>query len=168
MNTENTHIKSHTIRKVRKGDNKTIADIIRSIFEEHDAPRVGTVYSDPTTDNLFELFSLPNSILWVAEIDSTVVGCCGIYPTQGLPEGYAELVKFYLSSDARGRGIGKELMERSISSAKEMGYRSLYIESLPQYSRAIAIYEKQGFKMIDKQLGESGHSTCNIWMVKHL
>ena len=156
------------IRRIKQEDNRALAEIIRSVFEEHDAPRVGTVYSDPTTDNLFELFSLPKAVLWVAERDGVVIGCCGIYPTEGLPEGCAELVKFYLSNCARGKGIGKELMERSINSAKEMGYRSLYIESLPQYSRAIAIYEKQGFKMLDRQLGKSGHSTCNVWMIKYL
>jgi len=164
----NLSVRDLSIREIIQEDNRALAKIIRSVFEEHDAPREGTVYSDPTTDNLFELFSRPKSVLWVAEIDGAVVGCCGVYPTEGLPQGCAELVKFYLNSNARGKGIGKDLMERSINSAKEMGYRSLYIESLPQYSRAIAIYEKQGFRMIDRQLGKSGHSTCNVWMIKPL
>ena len=157
-----------TIRRIIQEDNRALAEIVRSVFEEHDAPREGTVYSDPTTDNLFELFSLPKSVLWVAVVEGVVEGCCGIYPTEGLPEGCAELVKFYLSSETRGKGIGRKLMEHSIASAMEMEYRSLYIESLPQYSRAIAIYENQGFKMLDRQLGKSGHSTCNIWMIKYL
>lgn len=33
-----------------------------------------------------------------------------IYPTNGLPDGYAELVKLYLSPAARGKGIGNTLM----------------------------------------------------------
>ena len=159
---------NYIIRKVTEKDNAPLAKIIKSVFEEHDAPKIGTVYSDPTTNNLFELFRTPRSILWVAEMNGVVAGCCGIYPTPGLLKDCAELVKFYLSSSARGVGIGRELMEKSIASAIEMGYRSLYIESLPQYSRAISIYEKQGFKLLGAPLGESGHSTCNVWMLKEL
>lgn len=156
------------IRKVKKSDNTYLAKIIREVFEEHNAPREGTVYSDPTTDNLYELFKENRSILWVAEYNNEIAGCCGIYPTPGLPSNCAELVKFYLTEKARGKGIGRNLMERSVQSAKEFGYTDIYIESLPEFSNAIRIYEKQGFTKIDKPLGESGHSACNIWMIKKL
>jgi putative acetyltransferase len=156
------------IREVKKDDNLVLAQVIREVFEEHDAPRKGTVYSDPTTDNLFELFQAPESMLWVAETYGKVLGCCGIYPTEGLPEDYVELVKFYLTPEARGIGIGKELMERCISSAIEFGYKKLYLESLSQFSKAVSIYEKQGFRKLGHTLGNSKHSTCNIWMIKEL
>ncbi len=157
-----------TIRKIKPEDNVILATIIRTVFEELDAPRLGTVYSDPTTDNLFELFQRAKACLWVAEIDGEIVGCCGIYPTVGLPADCTELVKFYLSAKARGRGIGRELMNRSIVSAKEFGYSSIYLESLPAFGDAIAIYEKQGFKTLTAPMGESGHSGCDVWMVKEL
>jgi putative acetyltransferase len=142
--------------------------VIREVFEEHDAPRNGTVYSDPTTNNLFELFQTPDSVLWVAETYGTILGCCGIYPTEGLPEDCTELVKFYLSQKARGKGIGKELMEHCVRSAIEFGYKKLYLESLFQFSKAVRIYEKQGFLKLSQPLGNSGHSTCEIWMIKEL
>ena len=157
-----------TIRKIEAKDNIPLAKMIREVFDEHNAPRTGTVYSDPTTDNLYELFKAPKSILWVAEVDNEVLGCCGVYPTQGLDDGYAELVKYYLSGKARGLGIGRELMQRSIESAKEFGYQHLYLESFPQFAKAVGIYEKQGFVRIDHPLGSSGHTSCNIWMVKDL
>ena len=59
-------------------------------------------------------------------------------------------------------------MEKSIESAKEMGYSAIYLESLPDFSMAISIYEKQGFKHLDQPMGESGHTSCNIWMVKEI
>ncbi|MGC4022195.1 MAG: GNAT family N-acetyltransferase [Cyclobacteriaceae bacterium] len=156
------------IRKIEAGDNLALANMIKSVFEEHDAPRQGTVYSDPTTNNLFELFQKPKSIHWVADLDGEILGCCGIYPTEGLPNGCAELVKFYLPKKARGKGIGKELMEMSIKSAKEFGYKQLYIESLPQFAKAVGIYEKLGFAKLNNPLGNSGHGSCNIWMLKDL
>ena len=113
------------IRKVQKSDNKQLADLIRAAFIEYDAPRQGTVFSDPTTDNLYELFKNEKSVLWVAENGGEILGCCGIYPTDGLPKGCAELVKFYLLAKARGKGLGTVLMEQSIESANGLGYSEI-------------------------------------------
>lgn len=156
------------IRKVMQADNAALAGIIRQVFEEHDAPRTGTVYSDPTTDHLFELFRAPGSVLWVAEADAELLGLCGVYPTPGLDADCAELVKFYLAAKARGKGIGKSLMEQCFQSAGELGYKRLYIESLPQFEKAVRIYEQLGFERLAAPLGESGHSSCDIWMIKKL
>jgi putative acetyltransferase len=156
------------IREIEEADNLLLAQIIRKSFEEFGAPTQGTVYSDPTTDDLFRLFRTNNSVLWVALADDKIVGCCGIYPTRGLPENCAEVVKFYLSAESRKKGIGKALLAKNIESARLFGSTKLYLESLPQFSDAIKLYEKQGFHKLDEPLGESGHSTCNIWMKKDL
>ncbi len=155
-------------RKAEQHDNPYLAKMIRGVIEEFDAPRTGTVYSDASTDTLYELFQEPNSILWVAEYNGNAIGCCGIFPTEGLDNGYCELVKFYISDKTRGKGIGKELMLRSIDSARDMNYTHVYLESLPHFSKAIAMYKESDFKILDKQLGNSGHSSCNVWMIKKL
>ncbi len=142
--------------------------MIRGVFDEHNAPRHGTVYSDPATDNLFELFQTAGSVLWIAEIDNEIVGCCGVYPTEGLDRDCTELVKFYLQDKVHGRGTGRKLMEQCIHFAKELGYSRLYLESLPQFSRAVTMYLKLGFTNLSLPLGNSGHTTCNIWMIKEM
>lgn len=156
------------IRKIQVKDNAELAKIIRSCFDDFNAPKVGTVYEDTTTDDLFALFNDKRSALFVAEVDGKLSGCCGIFPTDGLPDDCAELVKFYLSGEFRSLGIGQKLMERSVKFAKESGYKSIYIESLPEFSTAVSIYEKQGFKYLDKALGNSGHTGCNLWMLKDI
>ncbi len=156
------------IREVREEDNLQLATIIRGVFEEHDAPKNGTVYSDPTTSQLNELFRKERSVLWVAESEEQILGCCGIYPTEGLPEDTVELVKFYLLYNSRGKGIGKSLMDQAVQSAVDFGFKHIYLESLPHFSKAISIYEKQGFITINQPLGNSGHTSCNIWMTKKL
>ncbi len=156
------------IREVKKEDNVLLARMIRQVFKEHDAPEIGTVFSDPTTDDLYGLFRLNRSVLWVAELDGIPLGCCGIYPTEGLENNCVELVKYYLAESERGRGTGRRLMELCIASARELGYRKLYIESMPQFSKAVRIYEKLGFRKLSSPLGNSGHTTCNIWMLLDL
>lgn len=159
---------SITIRPIEEKDNFTLAELIRTVFREFKIDQPGTVYTDPTTDNLYGLFRAPLSEYLVAEEDGTLQGGCGIYPTSGLPKGCAELVKFYLASSARGKGIGKELMQQSIVSARRMGYRQLYLESLPELGKAVGMYEKAGFRSLEKPLGDSGHYACTIWMIKDI
>jgi putative acetyltransferase len=60
------------------------------------------------------------------------------------------------------------LLEKCFESAKGFGYKQLYLESMPELSKAISLYEKADFKFIPAQLGNSGHFGCNIWMLKDL
>ena len=157
-----------SFRHLAREDNKAIADLIRSVFREFGIARPGTVYFDPTTDDLFTLFSTMGSEYWIAEDEGKIIGGCGVFPTPGLPDGCAELQKLYLLGSYRGKGIGKALMEKTFESARRLGYKQLYLESLPELGRAISLYEKAGFKNIPGPLGNSGHFGCNIWMVKEL
>jgi putative acetyltransferase len=155
-------------RIIDEKDNREIADLIRSVFREFKIDRPGTVYFDPTTDDLYSLFNSPGSIYWIAEKEGRIIGGCGVYPTPGLPSGYAELVKLYLAPSERGKGTGRQLLEKSINSAKKLGYSYLYLESLPELNKAISIYERAGFKFIPGPMGNSGHFGCDIWMIKEL
>lgn len=156
------------IRPIEPGDNVELAKVIRAALTEFGANKPGTVYFDPTTDALYELFRTPGSYYFVATIDHKVVGGCGIFPTDNLPEGTCELVKLYMAKEARGTGLGKQLMEKSMSWAKSHGYTQVYLESMPELTKAISIYEKVGFKSLDGPLGNSGHCGCDIWMLKEL
>jgi putative acetyltransferase len=155
-------------RNIGEKDNAELAGLIRTVFREFRIDRPGTVYFDPTTDNLYALFRTPGSVYWIAEDKEKMIGGCGIYPTKGLPEGCAELVKFYLLAPWRGRGIGHTLMEKCFESARQSGYKQLYLESLPELSKAVSMYIKSGFRYIPHSLGNSGHFGCNIWMLKDL
>lgn len=156
------------IRPIEPGDNVELAKVIRGALTEFGANKPGTVYFDPTTDALYELFRTPGSYYYVATIDQQVVGGCGIFPTDNLPEGTCELVKLYLAKEARGTGLGKQLMEESMRWAKANGYSQVYLESMPELAKAVSIYEKVGFKSLDGPLGNSGHCGCDIWMLKAL
>ena len=159
---------SVSYRTIEAGDNREIAELIRVIFREFGVDRPGTVYDDPTTDLLYELFGHPLSVYWIAFVDGVMAGGCGVFPTPGLPEGCGELVKFYLAAPYRGQGTGRRLMELCFESARALGYRQLYLESFPELSKAVGMYEKAGFHYLPRPLGNSGHFACNLWMLKIL
>ena len=156
------------IRPIEPKDNIDLAKVIRGALEEFGANKPGTVYFDPTTDALFELFNTPGSYYYIATINNKVVGGAGIFPTENLPKGTCELVKLYLHKNARGTGLGKQLLNTAMQWAKENGYTQVYLESMPELSKAVTIYENVGFQRINQPLGNSGHCGCDIWMVKTL
>ena len=155
------------IRTIQPRDNAAIARIIRTTLEEFGANHKGTVYYEDSTDHLYELFQYPLSVYWVAEMNDEIVGGAGVYPTKGIPDDTTELVKMYLSPKARGIGLGKTLIEKCIAYAKENGYKNLYLESMPELKRAISVYEKFGFKYLEKQF-DTEHVGCRVWMLKEL
>ena len=156
------------IRHIEEKDQQQLAHVIRSVFEEYGAPLVNTVYDDPRTEHIFDAMAGKNAGYWIVADDGVVLGGCGYYPTEGLPDGYAELVKFYLSPLVRGQGNGSVLFSQAIEEARRAGYSHLYIESFPQFSDAVAMYERHGFRHIPQRLGDSGHTATTIFMVKEL
>ena len=157
-----------SIRKIMQGDDKALAKIIRDALLEFNANKPGTVYFDTTTDNLFEVFKIDGSAYFVALQQNKILGGAGIYPTNNLPPGTCELVKLYLSPEARGKGIGKLLLEKCIAAARELGYSKMYLETMPELTVAIPLYEKSGFTYLQESQGCSGHTGCDIWMIKDL
>lgn len=155
-------------RSIKSEDNAALAALIRGVLEEFGAARPGTVYTDPTTDALYSLFQQPLAMYCVAESEGKLLGGCGLFPTEGLPEGCTELVKLYLLPEARGKGIGKTLMERCIAQAREWGYVQLYLETLNELDIAVSLYERMGFAYLKGPLGNTGHFACEIRMLKQL
>lgn len=156
------------IRELCESDNASIASIIREVLTEFGANKPGTVYFDPTTDDLYHLFSESDSAYFIAEVDGSVVGGCGVFPTPGLPAGCCELVKLYLLPAMRGRGLGLMLMEKCFQKAVDLGYVQMYLETMPELRNAIGLYEKAGFTYLPGPLGKSGHFGCDLWMSKNL
>ena len=159
---------STIIRPIAQPDNPVLASIIRSVLTEFGANKPGTVYYDPTTDDLYSLFGRPLAGYWVLEADGVVQGGSGIYPTAGLPDGCCEVVKLYLLPQARGCGYGRQLIEYCFARAAELGYKQVYLETMPELKMAVGLYEQCGFKYLDGPMGNSGHFGCDLWMVKDL
>lgn len=156
------------IRFIRPEDNPVIARIIRDTLTEFGANHPGTVYYDPTTDALFELFRQEKSVYNIAEVDGRIVGGGGIFPTEGLPADTCELVKMYLLPEARGIGLGTQLINRCLEQARTNGFNHVYLETMNELKAALKVYERLGFTYLSGPMGNSGHFGCPLWMLKKL
>jgi len=156
------------IRTIQPSDNPFLSKIIKSALKEFGANHPGTVYYDASTDTLSDVFKQEGSVYFVALINEEIVGGGGIYPTDGLPADTCELVKMYLAPQARGTGLGRTLIEKCISYAREYGYKNIYLETMPELKQALNVYAKFGFEYLKGPMGNSGHTGCSLWMLRGL
>jgi putative acetyltransferase len=77
-----------------------------------------------------------------------IVGCVGLCP---LNPCRAELCKMYLEKSARGRGLGKRLLEDVLAAARRSGFREVWLETNSVLTEAIGLYGKYGFKPVDSK-----------------
>ena len=156
------------IREIQSSDNPKIAKVIRQVFIDNELPKTGTAFADKHLDSLFEVYNAPRSIYFVVENDDEIIGGCGVAQLDNSTENICELQKMYFLPQARGIGMGAKMMELCLQKATEFGFESIYLETLPQMEDAQKLYKKVGFEYIDEPKGNTGHSTCPIWMLKKL
>lgn len=156
------------IRKIEKRDNQGVAQLIRAVFDELNIPKVGTAYADPYLDLMFEEYSKPKSVYYVVEKEGRVVGVAGVAPLENEAETICELQKMYFAPETRGLGIGSQMMSTCLQAAKDFGFESCYLETMPFMLDAQKLYKKVGFEYIDGPMGSTGHISCPVWMLKKL
>ena len=161
-------MKSIIIREIVKEDNAAIAQIVRTVLIELNVPKVGTAYADPHLDFLFETYSVPKAIYYVIENDGKIIGGAGVMQLENEERNICELQKMYLLQEARGLGLGTKLMEKCLQSAKDFGFENCYLETMPYMEDAQVLYKKSGFEYITAPLGNTGHTSCPVWMLKEL
>jgi putative acetyltransferase len=161
-------MESFIIREIQKKDNLAIAAIVRDVLMEMGAPKVGTAYADPYLDTLFEVYAIPNAIYFVIEKNGKIIGGAGVMQLDNSDENICELQKMYLLPEGRGLRLGKLLIDNCIEKATEFGFEGCYIETMTYMEDAQKLYKKAGFYNLDKQLGNTGHSSCQVWMLKKL
>lgn len=156
------------IRKIEKKDNQGVAQLIRSVFDELNIPKVGTAYADPYLDLMYEEYSKPKSAYFVVESQGRVVGVAGVAPLENEAASICELQKMYFAPETRGLGIGSQMMAICLQTAKELGFENCYLETMPYMLDAQKLYKKAGFVYIDGPMGATGHTSCPVWMLKKL
>lgn len=156
------------IREIEPKDNTELGQVIREVILEMGAPKTGTAYEDKATDQMFENFDKPTSFYYVVEYQNKVVGGGGIAQLDNFEGTTCELQKMYFLPIARGKGLGSKLITTCLEKAKTLGFDNCYLETMPYMEAARKLYKKNGFVNLDKPMGNTGHYSCNVWMIKEL
>ncbi|MBT0608589.1 GNAT family N-acetyltransferase [Aequorivita echinoideorum] len=156
------------IRLIEEKDNAQIAKVIRTVLEDFNVPKVGTAYADKSLDTMFETYQKPNSVYFVVEENGRIIGGAGVAKLDNYEGNVCELQKMYFLPEARGKGIGAQMMEFCIGKAREFNFEKIYLETMEYMTHAQKLYKQAGFEYIDCALGDTGHYSCPVHMIRDL
>ena len=154
------------IREIEAKDNKAVASIIREVLIEFNVPKVGTAYEDKALDLMYETYrAIEKGVYYVIEEDGMIIGCAGVCQLDNYSGPVCELQKMYFLKQARGRGLGSQLMNKCLETARDLGFKQCYLETMPQMEAAQSLYKKSGFHYIEGPMGNTGHHSCPVYML---
>jgi putative acetyltransferase len=156
MNTEN-----FTIRPICADDDIAVANIIRSVMPEFGADGPGFAIHDAEVNTMHAAYAGHGAAYFVVEHDGFVLGGGGVAQLHGDISGICELRKMYFMPALRGSGAGSVLMQTCLDSARQLGYRQCYLETLTGMDAAQKLYLRSGFRRIEHSLGSTGHHSCD-------
>jgi ribosomal protein S18 acetylase RimI-like enzyme len=82
--------------------------------------------------------------VYLAEAAGIPLGCAALREAPGADA--AELKRFYVAPEARGRGLGQALLDTAIAEARSRGFTRLILDTLEdRMAGAIALYRRAGF-----------------------
>jgi putative acetyltransferase len=86
--------------------------------------------------------------IFMVHANGEAAGCVALIP---IVDGVYELSKMAVSTDLRGRGIGRRLLEHAIAHARQIGARSVFLGSSTKLPNAIHLYESIGFSHVPRE-----------------
>jgi ribosomal protein S18 acetylase RimI-like enzyme len=92
-------------------------------------------------------YAPPSGRLLLASYDDNLVGCVAL---RKIDNDVCEMKRLYLRSEFRGKGLGKKMANEIVKLAQEIGYRKIWLDTVPTMKEAISLYHSLGFAEIDK------------------
>lgn len=102
---------------------------------------------DQEVQHLEEKYGRPNGRIFVAFYEGKLAGCIGL---KKIDDETCEMKRLYVRPEFRGKHIGNILASRIIEEAKNIGYKSMVLDTLPFLTSAIKMYKKIGFYEIEQ------------------
>lgn len=161
-------LNGYQIRPITPKDNAQIAAIIRKNLEINNLNIPGTAYFDSHLDDLCSFYENKGRGGYYVLFDHNgkLVGGIGFDGISLFPR-CAELQKMYLDDSAKGTGLSYLLIKFIEDRMRESGFKMSYLETHSNLKAAIHVYEKSGYKRIDRP-AEVGHSTMDHFFIKTL
>lgn len=115
--------------------------VVRVLFSEY-ARSLGVDLSFQDFDR--EIATLPGDYdpILIASWNDDIAGCVALHRIEGT---ISEMKRLYVRPAFRGKEIGRQLALRIIAEARQRGYRSMRLDTLPFMRAAIPLYESLGF-----------------------
>lgn len=101
---------------------------------------------DEELEHLEEKYGFPYGRLYLAYDNGKLAGCIGL---KRIDEYNCEMKRLYVRPEFRGQQIGDRLIQKIIDEARQIGYQSMLLDTLPFLQSAVHLYKKYGFYEIE-------------------
>ena len=91
------------------------------------------------------MFEPPDGVFLVVRGDGRAIACGGVCR---FDETRAELKRMYVVPDARGRGLGRRLLDELEAHARRLGYAGIVLETGELQTEALGLYVSSGYEPI--------------------
>ena len=119
-----------------------VVALIGRVFDEY-----GFIYVPaeevPDVLDLERHYAAPHGAFWVVRENERVIGSVGV---ERLDATTAELHRLYVDAHARGRGLGRALVDAVLAWCRGEGVARLVLWSDTRFTHAHALYERMGFR----------------------
>ena len=112
-------------------------------FEEY----LGIQNFDDELKHLEKKYGMPSGRLYLLYVNDELAGCVAL---RKMDKEKCELKRLYVKPRFRGEGLGDLLLERIVGDARRIGYKYMYLDTLPFLERAIGMYKRCGFEEIQR------------------
>lgn len=113
--------------------------------------------------HLEQKYGLPYGRLYLAYYEGKPAGCIGL---RKIDEEKCEMKRLYVRPEFRGKHIGTQLIHKIIMDAEEIGYKHMFLDTLPFLESAIQMYKEWGFYEVDSY--NNSPMDTSIYMKKDL
>ena len=94
-------------------------------------------------------YAAPRGAFWVVRDEAgRVVGCVGV---DRVENGTAEIHRVYLDAHLRGRGLGRVLVETSLTWARQHGFARMVLWSDTRFTQSHRLYDRMGFARLGER-----------------
>jgi putative acetyltransferase len=140
----NFEYQNFTIRDWQDSDRAHTADAIRTILQEYGLPWQPEE-ADRDAIEVEEFYLNKGGEFWVVERQGRIVGTAAYYPSERGVQA-VEIRKMYLLSSARGRGLGKYLLQQLEQAISARGFQEIWLETASVLKEAVRLYETSGYQ----------------------
>ena len=131
------------LRPATNADGGQVRKLVYTVLGEYHL-RPDPQCTDADLEDIEQSYLQRGGVFYVLEEENgAIVGSYGIYP---MPAGTCELRKMYLRRDYRGQGHGKQMLENALAEAKQLGFRTMTLETASVLREAIGLYQSYGFQ----------------------
>lgn len=101
---------------------------------------------DDEIEHLEDKYGMPWGRLYLVFYENQVAGCIAL---RKIDDEKCEMKRLYVRPEFRNKGIARMLTEKIVSDAKEIGYSSMLLDTLPFLQTALKMYKQMGFYEIE-------------------